>query len=872
MSQLRRITAPMSRIVPLILPLFFLIIASKAAPLARPSLLPYDPAPNPKSVVLDSSGTARFTVLTDRLIRMQQRGSRAQAFEDRSTLAFLNRNLPAPAFQSDEKDGILTISTKYATLRYTVGQPFSAATLSVKSDNQDFAWAWSFGDDNSGNLLGTIRGLDRQDATPLNCSLNARMDDNGEFNHCEWGLISRDGWSIVDDTRNFCLDPNDWWSDTGTPKSCDAPLQADVNFPKNSATYPSGTKAASVETCCGICSADPDCRAGAVFSSPADDINCWPLQGYGGYTLNSTRTLIPVSNPQQNTDDHDLYGFFHGRDYRAAINDFVAVSGRTIMVPRWASGVWWSRWFDFSNADVLASVRRHDELGIPLDVFVLDMNWHQKNDWTGFTFDSHLFPYPSDTMAVLHAMGLGVTVNVHDNSGVNSFEKQFKPLAQALGLPPSQTNAELNLRNDTWAYAVEDIVIGDIVKQGVDFFWIDWQQGGSQGGLSGDKQNPTMWLNHLRCTDRHRNGDDTRALVLARWGGLGGHRYQVGFSGDVKELTWSNLAYQPYFSVTAANVAHGYWSHDIEGPGDDMEMYTRWIQAGAFSGVMRSHDRGMSAGDCDNTQPSTCSVVQPWKVPPAFLPANVAALQAREELLPYIYSQARAAFDTGVGLIIPMYYDYPTFEEAYLTDASGTFSQYMFGPSILVAPIVNQGQTFLGGGFLTSKTVWLPPGVWYSTVSGDIIQSSSILVTKNYTLDEVPLWCAALFCYELIFCFLFFQMVCCRYRAGAVIPFLPLRHLPVVGLASKSYSFLGFRIAPGAESGSGSVYEDDGSTTAYLNGHYGYTTLEYTRFSSSSFNALISPSVNSSGSMALRSYQVTSYVLLYLLGLVKHDL
>ena len=45
-------------------------------------------------------------------------------------------------------------------------------------------------------------------------------------------------------------------------------------------------------------------------------------------------------------------------------------------------------------------------------------------------------------------------------------------------------------------------MLGDVLKQGVDFFWIDWQQGGSQGGLSGDKQNPTMWLNHLRCTDR----------------------------------------------------------------------------------------------------------------------------------------------------------------------------------------------------------------------------------------------------------------------------------------------------------------------------------------------------------------------------------
>ena len=94
-----------------------------------------------------------------------------------------------------------------------------------------------------------------------------------------------------------------------------------------------------------------------------------------------------------------------------------------------------------------------------------------------------------------------------------------------------------------------------------------------------------------------------------------------------------------------------------------------------------------------------------------------------------------------------------------------------------------------------------------------------------------------------------------RYRAGAVIPFLPLRHLPVVGLASKSYSFLGFRIAPGAQSGFGAVYEDDGATTAYLDGHYGFTTLDYSA-SPSSFSALISPSANSTSSLVQRSYQV----------------
>ena len=161
-----------SAIPPLLLLPLLLLIASPSA--ARPSLLPYDPTPNPKSVVLDSTGTARFTVLTERLIRMQQRGIRASTFEDRSTLAFLNRNLPSPEFTAAESGGVLTITTAAVTLRYTVGQPFSPTTLSVKSSAKGFAWAWAYGDANDGNLLGTIRGLDQQDQTPLNCSLNGK--------------------------------------------------------------------------------------------------------------------------------------------------------------------------------------------------------------------------------------------------------------------------------------------------------------------------------------------------------------------------------------------------------------------------------------------------------------------------------------------------------------------------------------------------------------------------------------------------------------------------------------------------------------------------------------------------------------------------
>ena len=115
---------------------------------------------------------------------------------------------------------MLTIETASVKLTYVVGQgPFSAATLKVMpvgTSAADGFPGWKFGDANPGNLLGTVRGQDMQAATPLNCTINANVQDNGEYNHCEWGLISRDGWVVYDDTNNAHTDENDWWSTTGT--------------------------------------------------------------------------------------------------------------------------------------------------------------------------------------------------------------------------------------------------------------------------------------------------------------------------------------------------------------------------------------------------------------------------------------------------------------------------------------------------------------------------------------------------------------------------------------------------------------------------------------------------------------------------------
>ena len=474
---------------------------------AAPDLIPYDPLADPAAVVVASSGGARFTVLTDRLIRMEQSSA---PFEDRSTLAVLNRKLPVPSFTHSESGGVLTITTASVALYYTLGQPFSPTSLTVKGVDAGSAFKhWSFGDSFPGNLLGTIRGQDGQSATPLNCTLNANVDDNGEYNHCEWGLVSRDGWVVYDDTPNVCLDGSGWWSTTGGSRSCGKQMAStDAANPANSAAYPTGTTVADAGACCAACLADPGCTGGYVFdTNTGESPNCWPLASVGGEKAASNRILSLSTNPASNTDAHDLYGLFHGHDYFGAIADYTKIGGKTIMVPRYASGIWNSRWYDYSSQDNLKLVDDYESRRIPLDVFVIDMcvrpntisppprlrgasftlththshtqiaparlrDWHKKNDWSGFTFDPALYPSPEDAMAYLKALGMGITINIHDASGVNNWELMFPELAAALGLPAGATKVPFNLVNASVAYAVEDIVLGDLLyKKFVDFMW-----------------------------------------------------------------------------------------------------------------------------------------------------------------------------------------------------------------------------------------------------------------------------------------------------------------------------------------------------------------------------------------------------------------
>jgi len=172
-------------------------------------LLPYDPVADTKATVVTSDGKARFTVLSPWFVRMEYTETPNQ-FEDRPSIAFVNRKQPVPQFQATMlgSSGV-QINTSAVNLVYKGGN-FTADSIQVASLDKASAFkGWNGGMQSSqdtGNLLGTFRTLDGTSAISLNCTENNKVQ-------CEFGLVSRSGWALVVDSFDPVWDSDDWWAD-----------------------------------------------------------------------------------------------------------------------------------------------------------------------------------------------------------------------------------------------------------------------------------------------------------------------------------------------------------------------------------------------------------------------------------------------------------------------------------------------------------------------------------------------------------------------------------------------------------------------------------------------------------------------------------
>lgn len=656
----------------------------------------------------------RFTVISDGVIRMEY-DQEGQFTDDPSFIATI-RQYPKVDFMVKETAEMVLISTQKMCLSYKKGSgSFTADNLTIQGDaSLSNAFTWHPGDTQQNNLGGTYRTLDGYDGSKY-YSWEHHKPGQGQELPLEDGLLSRDGWTLLDDSE------------------------------------------------------------GLLFDGDVNDL---------------TTTELPwVKQRKGNTVD--WYFMAYGHDYKQALHDYTLFAGRIPLPPRYVFGYWWSRYWSYSDAEMRQVVKDFQAYDIPLDVLVVDMDWHWvepgKGGWTGYTWNDRLFPSPEKFLQYLKDNNLQITLNLHPADGVPAYEDKYGQLAEFLGRDSkSQETIPYEGSNQKFMRGWLDKMLLPLQKQGVDFWWLDWQQ-----QLNDDKipsLSNTWWLNYCVFDNQLRTQPDHRPMLYHRWGGMGNHRYQIGFSGDTYS-TWASLAYQPYFNATSSNVGYGYWSHDLGGhmfvnQDDklDRELYTRWMQLGTYLPVMRSHSTKNA-----NMQK------EPWNLGSEYQPAVTASIRQRYKLAPYIYTAAREAYDSGVSLCRPLYYDYPEAEEAYAMEYR---NQYMFGSQILVAPITDP----MVDGVSTLK-IWLPEGQWFETATGTLLQGGQV-VERRFLLDEYPVYI----------------------KGGSVIPTTGTN---VRNLASCTDKVC-FEVYPGLAEGEYQYYEDNGNDRDY-DQHYAMTSIKTKR-------------------------------------------
>lgn len=659
-----------------------------------------NPKADAKAVV--TSGNARFTVLTPQLIRMEW--SADGQFEDRATLTFVNRETPVPEFKVRESRSKLTITTPALTLTYLKNGKFSDKNLKAVFTLNGKEVVWTPGMENPQNLLGTTRTLDGADGSKLKEPM-------------EQGILSRAGWSLIDDSQRHVLTPDgsEWeeWIEA----------------------RPEG-------------------------------------------------------------DRQDLYLFAYGHDYKQALADYALVAGRAPMPPKYTLGYWWSRYWQYSDNEFVDLVNKLKSMDVPIDVLIVDMDWHetwglrksnspkdeygQRIGWTGYTWQKELFPSPANFLKWTENEELKVALNLHPASGIQPYEAEYDDFTKEYGWSEKGKSVPFKIDERKWADAYFKTVLEPMERDGVDFWWLDWQQWKESKYTPGLSN--TFWLNHTFFNHAERQNPGLRPFIYHRWGGLGSHRYPLAFSGDTY-ATWPMLAYLPYFTATASNVNYGWWGHDIGGhmfhktqKATDPELYTRWLQYGVFTPIFKTHST-------KDPRIERCI----WCFPDhMFLMRD--AIRLRYTLAPYIYNAARENYDTGVGMCRPMYYDYPESDKAYETP-----EQFMFGNDILATTITQPVDSITG---LAPRTIWFPEGAWFDCATGSMYEGGRT-EELHYTLAENPHYA----------------------KAGSIIPMNPA----TVKNLQQPCDTLVLTFIPGGD-GQLRHYEDDGMSQQYKT-NYAVTTV-----------------------------------------------
>jgi alpha-glucosidase len=510
-------------------------------------------------------------------------------------------------------------------------------------------------------------------------------------------------------------------------------------------------------------------------------------------------------------DGEMIYYFIYGKDYKDIIGQYTQLTGSPIMPPRWAMGFAQCRGLLTNEKLTREIAEGYRKRGIPCDIIYQDIGWTEYLQ--DFNWKRANYTDPKGMLADLHKMGFHVIVSQdpvvsqsnkvqwHEADSLGYFAKDVRT-GKSYDMPwPWGGNCgvvdfTLPAVADWWGQYQQKSI-----SDGVDGFWTDM----GEPAWSNEDQPERLLMRHYAGTHAEihnvyglnwnkvvkeqfeKRNPGLRPFQMTRSTFAGAQRYTFGWTGDSGNgddvlQGWQQMANQIPVLLSDGLGVMPFTTCDISGYCGDIhdypamaELYTRWVQMGAFTPLSRIHHEGNNA-------------VEPWLFGEEAEKNVRKAIELKYTLLPYIYTFAREAHDTGLPIMRAMMLEYPSDAETYSCD-----EQFMLGDQLLVAPVVKKGAV--------SRNLYLPEGKWINYNDKRTIYAGGSFVTVDAPLSVVPMFV----------------------KQGSIIPTMPAMNYS----NEHKNCAVTYQIFPAENGGkcSFTLYEDNGNDLGYLREQWAKTPI-----------------------------------------------
>ncbi|MHA7581373.1 alpha-xylosidase [Paenibacillus vandeheii] len=458
-------------------------------------------------------------------------------------------------------------------------------------------------------------------------------------------------------------------------------------------------------------------------------------KGYGVFVNHPERVSYEiasenVSKVQFSVEGETLEYFIIGGDNpKDVLDNYTKLTGKPALPPAWTFGLWLTTSFttDYDEATVNHFVDGMAERDLPLSVFHFDCFWMKEYQWSDFVWDEAMFPDPEGMLARLKEKGLKICAWINPYIAEKSY--LFDEGMENGYLVKTADGSVWQW--DMWqaGMALVDFTNPDAVNwyksklevlldQGVDSFKTDFGERIPTDVVYFDGSDPVKMHNYY--TQLYNKAvfelledkiGKNEAALFARSATAGGQQFPVHWGGDCSS-TYESMAESLRGGLSLGLSGFGFWSHDISGFESTAtpDVYKRWVQFGLLSSHSRLH--------------GSTSYRVPWLFDEESVDVVRDFTKLKISLMPYLYNSAVESTVRGIPMMRAMLLDFPEDPTTYSLD-----TQYMFGDSILVAPIFNKEG---------DVRYYLPEGTWTNYLTGAKVQGGR-WISENHDFKTLPM-------------------------------------------------------------------------------------------------------------------------------------